>query len=146
MIALCSTDNNLSNVDLVIPINNKGRRSLAIAYWLLARQLKRELKELTPEQEFSASIDDLRRRVLPPLPDGDFHIDDPVTRASFYAVVARLLAVFSIGDEPASFFDGGYQWVFTQEAVREGKPAYVSGRDAVSILEKVAAARGNNGG
>ena len=99
-----------------------------------------------PDGRGSASIDDLRRRVLPPLPDGDFHIDDPVTRASFYAVVARLLAVFSIGDEPASFFDGGYQWVFTQEAVREGKPAYVSGRDAVSILEKVATARGNNGG
>jgi small subunit ribosomal protein S2 len=58
VIALCSTDNNLSNVDLIIPINNKGRRSLAIAYWLLARQLKRELKELTPEQDFSVSIDD----------------------------------------------------------------------------------------
>ncbi|MBQ03522.1 30S ribosomal protein S2 [Candidatus Bathyarchaeota archaeon] len=58
VIALCSTDNNLSDVDLAIPINNKGRRSLAIAYWLLARQLKRELNELTPEQEFSFSIDD----------------------------------------------------------------------------------------
>jgi small subunit ribosomal protein S2 len=58
VIALCSTDNNLSNVDLGIPINNKGRRSLAIAYWLLTRQLKRELNELTPEQDFSVSIDD----------------------------------------------------------------------------------------
>ena len=58
VIALCSTDNNLSNIDLGIPINNKGRRSLAIAYWLLTRQLKRELNELTPEQDFSVSIDD----------------------------------------------------------------------------------------
>jgi len=58
VIAFCSTDNNLSNVDIIIPINNKGRRSLAIAYWLLARQIKRELNELSPEQEFSASIDD----------------------------------------------------------------------------------------
>jgi tetratricopeptide (TPR) repeat protein len=89
---------------------------------------------------------ELRRKVLPLLPDGDFHSEDLVTRASFYAVVARLLDVFSIGDKPASFFDGGYLWVFTQEAVREGKPAYVSGRDAVSVLEKVAEARGNNGG
>ena len=30
VIALCSTDNSLSNVDLVIPVNNKGRRSLAL--------------------------------------------------------------------------------------------------------------------
>jgi small subunit ribosomal protein S2 len=58
VIAFCSTDNNLSNVDIVVPINNKGRRSLAIAYWLLARQIKRELNELSPEQEFSVSIDD----------------------------------------------------------------------------------------
>jgi small subunit ribosomal protein S2 len=58
VIAFCSTDNNLSNVDLVIPINNKGRRSLAIAYWLLARQVRRELGELSPEQEFALSIDD----------------------------------------------------------------------------------------
>ena len=58
VIAFCSTDNNLSNVDLVIPINNKGRRSLAIAYWLLARQIKRELGELSTEQDFNISIDD----------------------------------------------------------------------------------------
>ena len=58
VIAFCSTDNNLSNVDLIIPINNKGRRSLAIAYWLLTRQLKRELGELSTEQDFSVSIDD----------------------------------------------------------------------------------------
>jgi small subunit ribosomal protein S2 len=58
VIAFCSTDNSVSNIDLVIPINNKGRRSLAIAYWLLARQLKRELKELPPEGDFPVSIDE----------------------------------------------------------------------------------------
>ncbi|NIS13098.1 MAG: 30S ribosomal protein S2, partial [Thermoplasmata archaeon] len=30
VVAFCSTDNSLSDVDLVIPMNNKGRRSLAI--------------------------------------------------------------------------------------------------------------------
>jgi len=94
----------------------------------------------------SVAANELRRQILPILPDGDFHADDLVTRASFYAVVARLLDVFSIGGDPASFFDGGFYWIFTQEALREGKPAYVSGRDAVSVLEKVAEARGNNGG
>jgi small subunit ribosomal protein S2 len=39
-------------------MNNKGRRSLAIAYWLLCRQLKRELNELSPEADWSVSIDD----------------------------------------------------------------------------------------
>ena len=58
VIAFCSTDNSLKNIDLVIPMNNKGRRSIAIAYWLLCRQLKRELNELSPEADWSVSIDD----------------------------------------------------------------------------------------
>ncbi len=94
----------------------------------------------------ASAAHELRREIIPVLADGDFHSEELVTRASFYAVVARLLDGFSIGVEPASFFDGGYSWIFTQEALREGKPAYVSGRDAVSVLEKVVEARGNNGG
>jgi small subunit ribosomal protein S2 len=58
VVALCSTDNNLSNVDVIVPMNNKGRRSLAIAYWLLTRQIKRELNELSPDADWNVSIDD----------------------------------------------------------------------------------------
>ena len=58
VIALCSTDNEFSEVDLVIPTNNKGRRALAVIYWLLARQILRERGEITPDGEISASIDD----------------------------------------------------------------------------------------
>ncbi len=58
VVAFCSTDNSLSDVDLVIPMNNKGRRSLAIAYWLLSRQVKRELNEIAPDGDFPVSIDD----------------------------------------------------------------------------------------
>lgn len=42
VIAIASTDAKLNNVDLVIPGNNKGRKSLALIYWLLARQVLRE--------------------------------------------------------------------------------------------------------
>lgn len=58
VIAFCSTDNSISNIDLVIPMNNKGRRALAIAYWLLARQVKRELNEISPDGDFPVSIDE----------------------------------------------------------------------------------------
>ncbi len=58
VVALCSTDNSLSNVDLIIPVNNKGRRSLAIAYWLLAREVKRERNELPPDGDLPVSIDE----------------------------------------------------------------------------------------
>ena len=58
VVALCSTDNDFSYVDLVIPTNNKGRRALAVIYWLLARQIMRERGEIPPDGEISLSIDD----------------------------------------------------------------------------------------
>jgi len=58
VIALCSTDNDFADVDLVIPTNNKGRRALAVIYWLLARQILRERGEIPPDGDISVSIDD----------------------------------------------------------------------------------------
>ena len=58
VVGLCSTDNSLSNLDLVIPVNNKGRRSLAVAYWLLCREIKREKNELPPGSDLPSTIDD----------------------------------------------------------------------------------------
>ncbi|ETA68903.1 30S ribosomal protein S2 [Methanolobus sp. WCC1] len=39
VVALCDTNNMTSNVDLVIPTNNKGRKALSLVYWLLAREI-----------------------------------------------------------------------------------------------------------
>jgi small subunit ribosomal protein SAe len=48
IIALCNTDNNLGYVDCAIPVNNRSKKSLAMVYWLLTREvlaLKGELDE-----------------------------------------------------------------------------------------------------
>jgi small subunit ribosomal protein S2 len=58
VIALCSTDNEFAGVDLVIPTNNKGRRALAVIYWLLARQILREKGELPSDGDPTVTIDD----------------------------------------------------------------------------------------
>lgn len=63
VIALCSTDNEFSDVDLVIPTNNKGRRALATIYWLLARQIMRERGEISPDGDISMSIDDFEAKL-----------------------------------------------------------------------------------
>lgn len=39
VVALCDTNNMTSDVDLVIPTNNKGRKALSLVYWLLAREI-----------------------------------------------------------------------------------------------------------
>ena len=58
VVALCSTDNDFSFVDLVIPTNNKGRRALAVIYWLLTRQILRERGEIPEDGDPSQSIED----------------------------------------------------------------------------------------
>ena len=64
VIALCSTDNDFSYVDLAIPTNNKGRRALAVIYWLLARQVQRERGEIPPDGELSVSIEDFEVKLV----------------------------------------------------------------------------------
>ncbi len=63
IVALCSTDNEFAGVDLVIPTNNKGRRALAVIFWLLARQVLRERGELGPDKDPPATIDDFEAKV-----------------------------------------------------------------------------------
>ena len=63
IVALCSTDNEFAGVDLVIPTNNKGRRALAVIFWLLARQLLRERGELSSDKDPPATIDDFEAKV-----------------------------------------------------------------------------------
>ncbi|MBU4535122.1 MAG: 30S ribosomal protein S2 [Euryarchaeota archaeon] len=51
VVALCDTENLLGNVDMVIPVNNKGRKAIALVYWLLSRQLLREKGILKEDEE-----------------------------------------------------------------------------------------------
>jgi small subunit ribosomal protein S2 len=71
VIALCSTDNDFSFVDLVIPTNNKGRRALAVIYWLLARQILRERGEIPPDGDPSQSIEDFEIKLTREIGEGE---------------------------------------------------------------------------
>jgi small subunit ribosomal protein S2 len=63
VVALCSTDNEFNGVDLVIPTNNKGRRALAVIYWLLARQTLRERGELPVDKDLPLTVDDFEAKI-----------------------------------------------------------------------------------
>jgi small subunit ribosomal protein SAe len=52
IIALCNTDNNLQYVDCAIPCNNRSKKSLAMIFWLLTREVLRIKGELQ-EGEFT---------------------------------------------------------------------------------------------
>jgi len=49
VVGIVDANNNLRNVDVAVPANNKGRRSLALVYWLLAREVLKVRGETTDE-------------------------------------------------------------------------------------------------
>ncbi|MFX1330282.1 MAG: 30S ribosomal protein S2 [Promethearchaeota archaeon] len=63
VIALCDTDNQTTNVDLVIPSNNRGRKALALVYFLLTRQVLLERGTLTEEEETAFTAEDFEPQV-----------------------------------------------------------------------------------
>ena len=58
VIAMCDSNNQLSNVDLVIPTNNKGRRALSVVYWLLANETldRRGTDQVYALEDFEAEV------------------------------------------------------------------------------------------
>ncbi|OLS18400.1 MAG: 30S ribosomal protein S2 [Candidatus Heimdallarchaeota archaeon LC_2] len=64
VVSLCDSDNLTSFVDLVVPVNNKGRRALARVYLLIATQVLRERGELGEDEELGLNIDDFSFKVV----------------------------------------------------------------------------------
>ena len=58
VIAMCDSNNLTTGIDIVVPGNNKGRRSLALIYWLMAREILRIKGELPADGELEETIDD----------------------------------------------------------------------------------------
>jgi small subunit ribosomal protein S2 len=55
VIALCDTNNQTNNIDLVVPCNNKGRKSLGLFFWILAKEF---LKNKGSKEEFNYKLED----------------------------------------------------------------------------------------
>lgn len=61
VIGISNTDNITSMIDLVIPANNRGRKSLATIYWLLAREIL--IDQGKPEDTMQYEIDDFETKI-----------------------------------------------------------------------------------
>ena len=63
VIAVCDTDNITDDIDLVIPGNNRGRKSIAAIFWLLARATLVHAGTLAEDQPMKYSIEDFETKL-----------------------------------------------------------------------------------
>jgi small subunit ribosomal protein S2 len=65
IVALFDTDDTLKGIDLAIPANNRGKKALGVAFWLLARQIMLELGKINSEDEFTPTLDEFTSKIVP---------------------------------------------------------------------------------
>lgn len=58
VVALCDTNNQSNNIDLVVPSNNKGKKSLGLFFYILTREFLRNKGHLKPDEELKEKIED----------------------------------------------------------------------------------------
>ena len=58
VIALCDTNNQTNNIDLVVPCNNKGKKSLGLFFWILTRNYLVNRKIIKTSEELKETADD----------------------------------------------------------------------------------------
>ena len=65
VISLFDTDDTLTGIDLAIPANNRGKKALGLAFWLLARQIMLELGKISSEDEFPYTLEEFTSKIIP---------------------------------------------------------------------------------
>ena len=58
VVALCDTNNESNYVDLVIPCNNKGKKSLGLVFYILAKEYLKARGTISKDEEFVYPISD----------------------------------------------------------------------------------------
>ncbi len=58
VVGICDANNETTNVDLIIPANNKGRMALAAIYWILTREILKLWEVIEKDEDFTLTTED----------------------------------------------------------------------------------------
>ncbi len=58
IVALCNTNNQINNIDLIIPANNKYNKSVGLVLYLLAREILKNRGKIKSNEEFTYKLEE----------------------------------------------------------------------------------------
>lgn len=58
VISLCDTNNEANHIDLVLPCNNKGKKSLGLLFWILAKEYLKGRDVIKKDEEMKIKLDE----------------------------------------------------------------------------------------
>ena len=64
IVALCDTSHDGTDIDFIIPINNNGKKSLALALWILAREILKHRGEIKKDIDFKFTLKDFGDEIV----------------------------------------------------------------------------------
>ncbi len=65
VVGVCDSNALTRNIDLIVPLNNKGKQSIALFFWLLTKQFLVERGEMKPKQQLDDSLEDYISQIQP---------------------------------------------------------------------------------
>lgn len=74
LIALCDTDNEVKHIDYIVPANNKGRKALALIFYILAREIMLAQGKISSYDQFQyepsyfEELEEVKKEVVPEAP------------------------------------------------------------------------------
>ncbi|MFW5927785.1 MAG: 30S ribosomal protein S2 [Thermoplasmatota archaeon] len=63
IVGLVDTNNRLENIDVALPTNNKGRKALALVFWLLSREMAMIKGDVENREDFPFEVDDFEQEL-----------------------------------------------------------------------------------
>ena len=81
VIGLCDTDNSTAFLDWVVPCNNKGKKSLALIFYLLAREFLKQAGSVQTDADFTVPLEKFEEgaeeQAEPPVKEAEAPVAEP---------------------------------------------------------------------